>query len=250
VKYLFVPDLSDLDAESIIATALAAMGQVFFSLSLGMGIMITYGSYLPDNFPIEKNTIFIVVIDTVIAVIAGLAILPAVYSFGYEPGAGPGLLFITLPTVFSRLAFGGVLSVLFFILVLFAALTSSISLLEVVVTFLSERTKLSRTGSTILASSVIFALSVLSSLSLGAVDLKIFGETFFDALSNLNDKILMPAGGILMCIIAAYVWGIPGVTNELSKQGAAFRGKAVYTAAIRFISPVLIIAIFVSTILG
>jgi NSS family neurotransmitter:Na+ symporter len=248
VKYLFVPDISDLTADRVLATALAAMGQVFFSLSLGMGIMITYGSYLPDDVPVEKNTILIVALDTIIAIIAGLAILPAVYSFGHEPAAGPGLLFITLPAVFSMLPLGGAISVLFFILVLFAALTSSISLLEVVVTFLSERSKMGRTRSTLLAAGVIFAVSILASLSLGAVDINILGQSFFDLLSNLNDKFLMPAGGFLMCIIAAYVWGIPGVTHELQKHGAPLRGKPLYIAAIKIISPVLIVAIFVSTI--
>ncbi|MEG2221085.1 MAG: sodium-dependent transporter, partial [Cetobacterium sp.] len=151
IKYFLKPDFSLITPKVIIA----ALGQVFFSLSLGMGAMITYGSYLSPETKLVKSAFCIPVLDTIIALLAGLAILPAVFSFGLEPTAGPGLIFITLPKVFSAMPFGNIFGVIFFVLVLFAALTSTISLLEVVVSFVVDQFKLDRKKATVLVSTLI-----------------------------------------------------------------------------------------------
>jgi NSS family neurotransmitter:Na+ symporter len=213
-----------------------------------MGTMMTYGSYLPNDSPIEKNTIAIVAVDTCVAIAAGLAILPAVFSLGLKPSAGPGLLFVTLPEVFAKLRGGAIVSVAFFTLVLLAALTSSISLLEVVVTSLTEEKKLSRKKAVLLSAGGIFVFSVAASLSISHSNLIFLKQNFFDGLSFLTDKIIMPLGGLLVCIITAYIWGLKKADSEIAKAGAAFRGRPLYKAAVSVISPLLILIIFTTSI--
>ena len=144
---------------------LQAMGQVFFSLSLGMGTIITYGSYLKKESNIQKNASIIPALDTLVAVFAGLLILPAVFSFGYEPQAGPGLVFQTLPKIFQAMTFGNIFGLLFFLMVLFAAVTSSISLLEVVAAFLIDTFSLKRVTATVLPAIFMFLIGCIASLS-------------------------------------------------------------------------------------
>ncbi|MEG1583103.1 MAG: sodium-dependent transporter [Cetobacterium sp.] len=217
IKYFLKPDFSLITPKVIIA----ALGQVFFSLSLGMGAMITYGSYLSPETKLVKSAFCIPVLDTIIALLAGLAILPAVFSFGLEPTAGPGLIFITLPKVFSAMPFGNVFGVIFFVLVLFAALTSTISLLEVVVSFVVDQFKLDRKKATVLVSTLIALLVIPNSNSFGSMaELKVFfGMNFFDFLCYLTDNILLPTGGLLLCVFVGFVWDKGDLKNEITNHG-------------------------------
>ncbi len=196
IKFFIKPDFSKVT----IGTVMAALGQAFFSLSLGMGAIITYGSYLGNTENLEKNSVIIPAIDTVVALLAGFAVLPAVFAFGFEPGAGPSLMFITLPSVFDSMPFGQFFGILFFILILFAALTSAISLLEVVVAFVIDTFKIERKKATIIISIILFFIGIPCSLANGPVmkDVLIFGYNFFDFMSFLAENLLMPLGGLLM----------------------------------------------------
>ncbi|MBP1561479.1 MAG: sodium-dependent transporter [Oscillospiraceae bacterium] len=251
VKFFLVPDFSEINGFSdFMRIALNAMGQVFFSLSLGMGTLITYGSYLPKNSNLASSTVTIVVLDTLIALIAGFLILPAVFSFGLEPTGGSGLIFQTLPVVFSRMKGGSFVAAIFFTLVLFAALTSSISLLEVIVAWICDKTKLKRRSAAIIVSLLIFAVGCLASLSNGAVpELSFGGMSFFELLSFISDKIIMPLGGFFICILVGYIWGIPNAAKEISNDGKLkFGMKWLFSTAVRYIAPALIAIIFVTSV--
>lgn len=246
VRFFLIPDSSDkIRINALPMTAVRAMGQVFFSLSLGMGTLITYGSYLKKDFRLSRGTVSIIVIDTIIAVISGLIILPAVFSAGIAPDEGAGLIFSALTEVFGRLSAGRFLGSLFFILVFSAALTSSISLLEVIVSFLSEKTNLSRAYAALLASAVIFLFSVPASLSHGILsDVTIMGLTVFDFFIFLSDNIIMPLGAFFLCILAGHLWKNDMLYNELTSGNTVrFMAWKAYLCLIRYICPALIIII-------
>ncbi len=247
IKFFLKPDFSKVT----IGTVMAALGQAFFSLSLGMGAIITYGSYLGKIENLEKNAIIIPAIDTAVALLSGFAVLPAVFAFGFEPGAGPSLMFITLPSVFDSMPFGQFFGILFFILVLFAALTSAISLLEVVVAFVIDTFKIERKKTTIIISTILFFIGIPCSLANGPVmkDVLIFGYNFFDFMSFLAENLLMPLGGLLMCIFIGYVWGVDNISDEISCNGKyRFRSKPFFVIMIKYIAPVLIFIIWLNAI--
>ena len=247
IKFFLKPDFSKIT----IGTVMAALGQSFFSLSLGMGAVITYGSYLGKTENLEKNAVIIPAIDTFVALLAGLAVLPAVFAFGFEPGAGPSLMFITLPSVFDSMPFGQIFGLIFFILILFAALTSSIALLEVVVSFVIDKFKLGRQMSTILIASITFLIGVPCSLANGPVmqEFLILGYNFFDFMSFLAESVLMPLGGLFMCIFIGYVWGIDEATEEISCGGKyKFKSKLFFKIMIKYIAPALIFIIWLNAI--
>ncbi|MGL5426692.1 MAG: sodium-dependent transporter, partial [Cetobacterium sp.] len=177
--------------------------------------------YLPKDTNLVKSAVCIPILDTVIALLAGLAILPAVFSFGLEPTAGPGLIFIILPKVFSSMPFGNIFGIIFFLLVLFAALTSTISLLEVVVSFFVDQLKLDRKKAVILVSTMIGLLAIPNSHSFGPMaEFKVFfGMNFFDFLCYLTDNILLPVGGLMLCIFIGFVWDKEDLKNEISNEG-------------------------------
>lgn len=253
VKFFIVPKFSEIGGFSgFIRIALNAMGQVFFSLSLGMGTLITYGSYLPKDSKLVSSTVTIIAMDTAIALAAGFAILPAVFSFGLEPDGGFGLIFQTLPVVFSRMKGGSFVAAAFFVLVLFAALTSSISLLEVIVAWVCAKTKLTRTWAAVIVSVLIFAVGCLASLSVGAIpELSVGGMTLFELFSFLSDKIIMPLGGFFICLLTGWVWGIPKASEEISNSGTiGFRARKLYSVTVRYIAPMLIAVIFITSIFG
>ncbi|MBQ8786029.1 MAG: sodium-dependent transporter [Oscillospiraceae bacterium] len=253
VKFFLIPDFSEITSVSDFMHILFnAMGQVFFSLSLGMGTLITYGSYLPKDNNLAASTVIIVTLDTIIAIISGLAILPAVFSFGFEPTEGFGLIFKTLPAVFSRMSGGTIIAAAFFILVLFAALTSSISLLEVIVSWVCSKTKLTRLKAAIAVTSVIFITSCFASLSVGAIpDIRIGSMSLFEFFSFFSDKIIMPLGGFFICILTGYVWGINNAAKEISNDGKLkFTMRRLFSFAIRYAAPLLIAVIFVSSIIS
>ncbi len=244
LEYYLKPDFSKLTPAAIVA----ALGQVFFSLSLGMGCMITYGSYLSKDENIEKDAFIVPLMDTSAALLAGFAILPAVFAFGFEPGVGPSLMFITLPSVFAAMPLGAVFGLLFFILVLFAAITSSISLLEVCTAYFIDEFKWSRTKATVVLACAIFVLTILSSLAMGPMaNVLIFGKNFFDLLDFIASNILLPVGGLMMCIFIGYFWGIDNAVAEISQNGKfAFRLKGFWTVLVKYIAPIAVGIVFLN----
>jgi NSS family neurotransmitter:Na+ symporter len=245
IAFYLTPDLSKLTA----GTVVAALGQVFFSLSLGMGCIITYGSYLGKEENLEKNSIIVPTLDTIVALLAGFAILPAVFAFGLEPDAGPGLMFIILPQVFNLMPMGAIFGILFFVLVLFAALTSSISLLEVTVAYMQDHHKWGRTKSVIVLSTLMFLVGIPASLSMGIWSgISIFGKNIFDLLVFASD-ILLPLGGLLMCIFIGYIWGIDKAVAEVTNGGKLpFRLKSFWTIMIKFVAPLAVIVVFLNAL--
>lgn len=244
VKFLLVPDFSKIDGGVI----LAALGQVFFSLSLGMGAMITYGSYLSKDEDLISSSIQIPIIDTAIALIAGLAILPAVFSFGFDPQGGPGLLFITLPAVFSQMPLGSVFGVIFFTLVLFAALTSSISLLEVTVSYVVDEWKWSRKMASIILGGIIFLMGIPSSLGMGVWSniTIIMGKDIFDSVDFLASNVFLPLGGMMLCIFIGWFWGIDKALAEITNNGKLnFALAGAWSFLIKFVAPVAILIVFI-----
>ncbi|MBP2027519.1 NSS family neurotransmitter:Na+ symporter [Acetoanaerobium pronyense] len=244
VRFLLVPDFSKITGDVV----LAALGQVFFSLSLGMGAMITYGSYLSKDEDLISSSVQIPLIDTAIALIAGLAILPAVFSFGFDPEGGPGLLFITLPAVFSQMPLGSVFGVIFFTLVLFAALTSSISLLEVVVSYVVDEWKWNRKMASIVLGGIIFLMGVPSSLGMGLwSDIRpIMGKDIFDSVDFIASNVFLPLGGMMLCIFIGWFWGIDKALAEITNNGKLnFALAGAWSFLIKFIAPVAILVVFI-----
>ena len=244
IDFMLKPDFSKINMKTIID----AMGQVFFSLSLGMGIMITYGSYMGDDSDLAKNALVIPALDTMCALMAGFAIMPAVFSFGFEPSAGPGLIFITLPAVFNSMPFGSLFGVLFFLLVLFAALTSSISLSESPVAYLIDEKGFSRKNAVIVVGVSAALIGVLASLSMGVFDTKFFGKNFFDLSGYIAESLLMPLAGLLMCVVLNYVFTTEKAIDEISDHGTLpFKSRKVWQFLIRYIAPVAIFIVWLNS---
>lgn len=249
VKYYLTPDFSKFSA----TTVLSAMGQLFYSMSLAMGIMITYGSYMKKDVNLEKSVRQIEIFDTGIAFLAGLMIIPAVFVFsgGDETalGKGPGLMFITLPKVFDSMKGGTVIGALFFLLVLFAALTSSISLMETVVSIVRDKLGWGRKKICIVVLIFSIALGLPSSLGFGLLsDLSINGMTILDIFDFLSNSILMPIVALLTCIFVGYVLKPKALIEEI-EISAPFKAKTLFTVVIKYIAPVCIILILISSVL-
>ncbi len=242
LAFFLAPDFSKIDG----TVFMAALGQAFFSLSIGMAAMLTYGSYLDRNTRIGRSAWYIVSLDTLVAILAGLAILPAVFAFGLDPKAGPALTFITLPTVFQAMPGGMVFGTAFFVLLLIAALTSSVSLLEPLVAIFRDR-GFGRVPTTIAIGIVVFLLGVPSSLSQGVwADYKIFGMGFLDLLDYLTSNIMLPVSGLLIAVFVGWVLG-PRAADEVTMDGehpGIF--ITVWIFILRFVAPVAILAILVN----
>lgn len=242
LSFLFKPDFSKLSAEGV----LSALGHAFFSLSLGMGTLITYSSYMGKNENLGSMAIQCTVADTGIALLAGIAIFPAVFAFGIEPGAGPGLVFITLPNVFQQMPGGYIFSLLFFLLLAVAALTSSISILEVVVAYFSEELKIARRNATIMATIAITIVGIPCSLSMGAMSkVQFLGKTFFDWLDYIAANILLPIGGLLIVAFVGWYLGYDKTKEEITNAGklkAAYLPLFLFLA--KFIAPLVIAIVF------
>ncbi len=241
LEFLFKPDFSQLTTQSV----LEALGHSFYSLSLGMGIIITYGSYIKKEEDLVSLSLKVIAADTIIALMAGIVIFPAVFAYGFEPGAGPSLVFITLPAVFQGMPFGSFFETLFFLLIGIAAITSTISLLEVSVTFITEEFHMSRKKATILLSIGVFLLSIPSTLSFGIWSgVKIFSLSIFDLFDYIASYIFLPLSGILTCIFVGWVWGTKDAFNEISSDGLyPFSGYKVYNTTIKYIAPIAIFII-------
>lgn len=245
IIYYLKPDFSKITGEAMIA----AVGQVFFSLSLGMGCMITYGSYLSKKENLQTNALIIPSLDTLAAFLAGFAIIPAVFAFNPNAttiGQGPGLMFITLPKVFQQMPFGNFFGLLFFILVFFAAVTSSISLLEVIGSYFIDQFHWKRSKAMLIMASLIFLLGIPCSLSFGPMqNAKLFGKTFFDCLADLSSNIMLPLGGLLMCFFIRHIWKIENAEKEISSEGQyPFKLLPLFKIMIYVISPICVVAVF------
>ena len=249
VIYYLKPDFSKFS----MTTVLAAMGQLFYSMSLAMGIMITYGSYMKKDSHLTASVHQIEIFDTGIAFLAGLMIIPAVFSFtgGADINAGPGLMFITLPKVFGSIAITNIIGVLFFVLVIFAALTSAISLMETVVSIICDKTGMKRLASCIVTTIGIIALGSLSALGYGVLaQVQIIGMAFLDFFDFISNRVLMPVVALLTCILVGYVIKPAALIEEAEAEGASFKGKKLFVVVIKYIAPVCIIAILITSVLS
>ncbi len=249
VKYYITPDFSKFSG----TTVLAAMGQLFYSMSLAMGIMVTYGSYMKKEVNLESSVSQIEIFDTGIAFIAGLMIIPATYAFSNGSpealGKGPSLMFATLPKVFESMAGGQIIGTLFFLLVLFAALTSSISLMETVVSIVCDKLKWSRK----IALAVVFVFSIvmglLSCFGYSIWDTAtIIGMQMLDFFDFITNSVMMPIVAFFTCIFIGYVIKPQAIIEEVELSGK-FGKKALFTFVIKYLAPVCIIAILVSSVL-
>ena len=249
VVYYIKPDFSNFS----IMTVIAAMGQLFYSMSLAMGIMITYGSYMKKDVNIEKSVHQIEIFDTGIAFLAGLMIIPAVFAFhgGEESalGKGPSLMFVTLPKVFDSIWGGQIIGTVFFILVLLAALTSSISLAETVVSVIQDKFKIDRKVTCLIVLGGCLILGLPSALGYGALGgVKIIGLQFLDFFDFISNSILMPIVAICTCIFIGFVLKTKAIEEEI-EISAPFKAKKLFNVIIKYIAPIFLVAILVSSIL-
>jgi len=250
VEFIFSPDFSKVNGGVI----LAALGLAFFKLSVGMGTMTTYGSYFKNDQDMPKTAVRVAVSDVIISILAGLAIFPAVFAFGFQPDAGPGLLFITIPMVFSKMPMGNVLLALFFLLTAIAATGAMISLLEVPVSYLVDEKNWPRKKAAIVSAVVIALIGSTAALSAdsGAIlgGITFFGKTFFDLYDYISSNILMPLGGIFIVIFAGWVLGKKVLMSEISNEGMLKNEAFVntFTFIVKYISPLLIAVVFLNVI--
>lgn len=242
LSYLFDPDFSKIDSSVV----LGAMGQAFFSLSLGMGTLITYSSYFSSRTKLVRSATTIAAFDTLVAVLAGIIIFPAVFTFGISPSQGPELVFITLPHVFQQMPGAYIWSVLFFILLFLASLTSTISMCEISVAFFTEERKMSRKKASLLHISACAVLGVLCSLSFGVLsEATLFGRTVFGWCDFLSSNILLPLGGMLISIYVGWVLDKKVIRKEMTNNGELrTRLARILVFVLRYIAPTAIILIF------
>jgi NSS family neurotransmitter:Na+ symporter len=244
VEFLFKPDFSKITG----TTVLMALGQAFFSLSIGMGTLITYGSYIPGNNNLATTAVQVSMVDLIIAIFAGIAIFPAVFAFGISPESGEALTFIVLPGIFQQITGGMAFAFAFFFLLAIAALTSTISVLEVIVAYFSEQLNISRRKAIIIATASMFVLGISASLSWGLMrDVKLFNLNIFDLFNFTTANILLPLGGLL--IVAFLAWFLPGgdTLDELSNGGTLkLKYYRLFRFLIKFIAPVAIALVFLN----
>lgn len=243
LNYLFNPDFSKIDG----GVVLAAMGQAFFSLSIGLGILITYGSYFKRNVALPKTGTTVAILDMLVAILSGVMIFPIMASFGISPTQGPDLIFVTLPNVFKHMFMPNLWAVLFFVFAAVAALTSTISLLEVAIAYISEEFKMGRKKASIIILLIVAVLSVLSSLSFSLLsDVKLFDMNFFELSDYFSANILLPVGGFLLAI---YVGWVMKKRDFIAELGEGKRTPWIYNFilfSVKYIAPIAIIFIFLS----
>ena len=249
VKYFLVPNPKNFSWMSVVA----AMGQMFYSLSIAMGILITFGSYMKSEISIEDSTRNVEVFDTAIAIMAGLMIIPAVFAFsGGNPDtlqAGPALMFITIPKVFENMGFGTLIGIVFFLLVLFAALTSSIALTESAVSTFEDEIGWSRKKSTVLVGVIMIALGSLSSLGYGPLAfVKIIGMQFLDFFDFLTNSVMVPVAALMTCLLVARVVGIKRIEEEVMHGESTFRRKKIFAVMIKYLCPIFVLIILISSV--
>ena len=249
VKYFLVPNVANFSWMTVVT----AMGQMFYSLSIAMGILVTFGSYMKEDVSIEESTENVEIFDTAIAIMAGLMIIPAVFSFsGGDPDtlqAGPSLMFITIPKVFESMGFGHVVGVLFFLLVLFAAITSSIALTESAVSTFEDELGWNRQKATGCIGVIMVALGSLSALGYGPLaGVTVFGMQFLDFFDFLTNSVMMPIAAIATCLLVSRVIGVEKIEAEVTADKKPFRRKKIFNFMIRYLCPVFAAIILVSSV--
>lgn len=246
--FLFNPDFSKITGKEVIS----ALGQVFFSLSMGMGVLITYGSYVKKSDNLATTALSVTLSDTLVAVLAGIVIFPAAFSFGVKPTAGMGLVFNTIPMIFNQMTGGYIFCIIFFVLLAIAALTSTISLLEVVVAYLSEELHIKRQKATVIACAVTMLLGAFASLSLMKdTPFVIAGHTLFDGMDFVSSNIMLPIGGMLIVIFVGWKLGKSKFFAEITNEGALKSPlKAIIFFIIKYVAPLAIAIVFVKGIFG
>jgi NSS family neurotransmitter:Na+ symporter len=240
--FLFKPDLSKITPKVI----LEALGQAFFSLSIGMGTLITYGSYIRKNENLASSAVYVGIADTLIAVIAGIAIFPAVFALGGSPASDKGLVFIVLPGIFQKIPFGNIFALIFFVLLGVAALTSTISVLEVIVAFLVEELKMKRHKATLVATSAVSILGLITVWSLGGLKgFTLLDKNIFSLLEYLTANVMLPLGGLFIVLFIGWYFAPQRTKMELTNDGA-LKGSYIplFMFLVRFVAPVAIAMVF------
>ena len=243
LSFYLNPDFSKIEFKTVIE----AMGQCFFSLSLGMGAMITYGSYLSRNEKVLGSSLQIVAFDTLAALLSGLAIFPALFAVGMTPEKGPGLTFNILPVVFSRMSYGAVFATLFFILLFIAALTSAISLVEVVVAYVTDEKGWSRRKAVLIFGTAIFILGIPAALSFGVLaDFRpFFGNTYFDFMDKLTTFYMLPIGGMFIALCLGWKYGLDRTMHELDIDTRNVLLERAWAVTIKYVSPLVLAVILI-----
>lgn len=235
LEYMFKPDFSKINSHML----LAALGQALFTLSIGMGALLTYGSYIKDEHSISKSAYTIIFSDTLFALMAGVMIFPALFSFGLEPNSGAGLVFVTMPYIFSQIPHGNIVAVAFFVLLLAAAVTSGISILEVPISCMVERMKITRVKASVILFCIISAIALPVSMSFSLIkDFSITGKNLFDFLDYITSNALMPFNALMICIIAGWFFKIKGekfINNKLL--------SLLFDIGLKFIVPITLICL-------
>ena len=247
--YYIKPHMSDVSAKTI----LAAMGQLFYSMSLAMGIMVTYGSYMKKENNLESSVRQIEIFDTGIAFLAGLMIIPAVFAFSGGDrsalSAGPGLMFITLPKVFASMKFGAVIGTIFFVLVFFAALTSAISLMETIVSIFCDKFHWSRKVACIFVTVLSLLMGIPSSLGFGPLSfISWMGMSVLDIMDFISNSILMPIVALFTCIFVGFIIKPKAIADEVKATDGTFKGEKLFTVMIKWIAPIFLIMILISSV--
>jgi len=245
LRFLFNPDFSKLSWSMV----LVAMGLSFFKLSVGMGTMITYGSYYGDEENIPRNASRVMLADLLVSMLAGVAIFPAVFAFGFSPDAGPSLLFITIPSVFASMPLGNVFMVIFFVLTAIASIGAMLSLLEVPVALMNEELGISRKKATFVTVGLLALVGSTAALSSSVLaDTTVFGLTFFDLYDYVSQNILLPAGGLFICLFMGWVWGKPRIQEALSNRGTLQNQKVIsgFFVLVKYITPVLVLVLLLA----
>lgn len=248
--FLFKPDFSHLTSQGI----LIAMGLAFFKLSLGMGTMVTYGSYFTEEDNMFGTAAKVAISDTIVSLLVGIAVFSAVFTFNMTPSEGPGLLFVTIPLVFSKIPFGKFLIIAFFILASIAATTATMSMFEVLIAYYTEQKGMSRKKAVILNAILIAFIGAFSTLSVGETALlanvKVFGKSIFDLFDFMSSNILLPVGGLLMALLVGYVVPKNDIKQELSNNGKLKTDKIIdfYYIVLRYVTPLLLIVVFLSSL--
>ncbi len=238
LSFLFSPDFSEIDSDAV----LTAMGHAFFTLGLGMGAIMVYGSYLPSGVSIAKTTLLVAGADTVVALLAGIAIFPLVFANGLEPGSGPGLIFQTLPIAFGNMTGGWLFGILFFVLLVFAALTSAISLVEPVVAWLVENKGFSRVKACVVSGLATWALGVSVAFSFNIwSDFKVFDKTIFDLLDYLTANLMLPIGGFCIAIFAGWIMQQKHVKDELDMPEQQYQ---IWKFLVSYVAPAAVFLVF------
>ena len=249
IRYFLVPSLKNFSWMTVVS----AMGQLFYSLCIAMGILVTFGSYMKDDVSIERATVNVEIFDTGIAIMAGLMIIPAVFAFSGGNAdilkSGPSLMFIIIPKVFDSMGFGTIIGIVFFVLVLFAALTSAIALTECAVATFEDEFHMNRHRATIVTGVIMLGIGTLTSLGYGPLDfVKIIGMQILDFFDFLTNSVMMPIAALMNCALVMRVIGIDKIAKEVTKNDGDFKRRPIFVFTMKYLCPVFLVIILLSSI--